>query len=174
MPRTPASRAPSAPSVEDSAVLVLFDLANHLFKGGERLARLAGLTTQQWLVLLDIAGDPNFPAPAGRRRDAAGGVLPSSIARDRGISRASVSAVVSQLLDRGLLRQAEDPADGRRRRLVVTDAGRRSLARVEPARRRSNQRLFSGLTPAGRRRLLADLRGCLETLWQDEAAPLSA
>jgi hypothetical protein len=53
---------PGTASVEESIVLTLFDLSNHLGKLGEGLAGRAGLTTQQWLLLLQVAGDPNFPA----------------------------------------------------------------------------------------------------------------
>jgi len=43
-------------------VLSVLDLSNQLGKLGEGLAAHAGLTTQQWLVLLQVAGDPNFHA----------------------------------------------------------------------------------------------------------------
>jgi len=39
--------------------MALFNLSNQLGKLGEGLAAQAGLTTQQWLGLLKVAGDPN-------------------------------------------------------------------------------------------------------------------
>lgn len=156
----PAARIPQ--TVEESLVLALFDLVNHLQRRGEELASLAGLTTQQWLVLLQIAGDPNFPAVA-RTSDAP--VLASDIARVRGLSRATVSAVVSALKQRGLISEQPDPDDARRRGLVITDAGVAALERVEPARRAANQRLLVEIDPASRKRMLTYTLDCLAVLW---------
>ncbi len=157
-PATP--RRPAA-TTEESIVHVLFDLANHLARRGERLAGQAGLTTQQWIVLLQIAGDPNFPGAPARRP---AGILPSEIASARGVSRATVSAVVAQLTQRGLIEQVADDADLRRRRLVPTAAGQRVLAELAPVRRAANRRLFARLGAAERAELLRLLRGALASL----------
>ncbi len=148
-------------TAEESIVHVLFDLANHLMRRGERLAGSAGLTTQQWIVLLQIAGDANFP---GAPRKKPVGVLPSEIAAARGVSRATVSAVVAALLQRGLVAQVDDPDDKRRRRLAPTAAGHRVLDELAPLRRGANRRLFSGLSPAERTELLRLLRAALASL----------
>lgn len=143
-------------------MLALFDLANHLQRRGERLAAMAGLTTQQWLVLLQIAGDPNFPSSARSAEDL---VLASDIARVRGVSRATVSAVVSALKRQGLIRETADPQDRRRRYLEVTRAGTAAIEAVDPERRAANQRLLSELDQVERRRLLDYLHRCLAALW---------
>ena len=88
-------------------MLAVLDLSNQLGKLGEGLAAHAGLTTQQWLVLLQVAGDPNFHVPDGRAVPAKGGVLGSEIALARGVSRASVSTLVAQLLGKGLIRRIQ-------------------------------------------------------------------
>ena len=54
------------PHLEESLILTLYDLVNHLTKNGENLALIGDLTVQQWLVLLQIAGDPNFPSSASK------------------------------------------------------------------------------------------------------------
>ena len=148
--------------LEESVVLALFDLANHLQRRGERLASVAGLTTQQWLVLLQIAGEPNFPHSA---RDEDNRVLASDIARVRGVSRATISAVVSALKKLGLIREDADPADRRRRYLAITRAGADAIVAIEPQRRAANQRLLDGLDQADRKRMLAYLERCLGVLW---------
>lgn len=158
----PPVLGPQTATVEESIVLALFDLANHVNRRGDRLAAVAGLTTQQWLVLLQIGGDPNFPSGGGARP---GGVLPSEIARARGITRASVSAVVTALLRRGLIDETADAADGRRRRLSLTAAGVAALASVQPARVAANQRLLAQLDARERARFLRHLRLCLDALW---------
>lgn len=149
------------PTLEESLVLALFDLANHLQRRGERLAARANLTTQQWLVLLQIANDPNFPHHASSGKP----VLASDIARMRGVSRATVSAVVTTLKSRGLIREVPDPDDRRRRYLVITRSGMAALDKIEADRRAANQRLFAGLAPADRRRMSSYVESCLAVLW---------
>lgn len=157
----PARWAAPARAAEEAIVLALFDLANHLQRRGEQLAATAGLTTQQWLVLLQIGGDPNFPsAPT-----AGGTILASDIARARGVTRATVSAVVTALERRGLIVAASDARDARRRRLALTPAGAELLAALQPARGAANRRLLGGLAARDRARFLGYLDHCLATLW---------
>ncbi len=146
------------PSVDQAIVLTLFDLANHLQRGGEALAATAQLTTQQWLALLQIAGDPNFPS-RGRA------LLASEIARSRGVSRATLSVQIAALRRRGLIEERPDPLDARRRFLAITDRGREVVAAIEPPRRAANQRLLAHLPAPDRARFLQYLRGCLDVLW---------
>lgn len=161
MPHLP----PLTRTVEDSIVLTLFDIANELGKLGEGVSSKAGLTTQQLLMLLQIAGDPNFAVPKDSPSRGAPGIMASEIARERGVSRANVSILVAQLLRMGLVSQEEQPDDRRRKHLTVTDAGRRALADTSSARHEANQNLFASLTPVERKQLLRSLRACLERLW---------
>lgn len=161
MPRPPRLTR----TTEDSIVLTMFDIANELGKLGEGVSSKAGLTTQQWLMLLQIAGDPNFAAPKDGPSRNGPGIMASDIARARGVSRANVSILVAQLLRMGLVSQQERPEDRRRKYLTVTDAGHRALAGIESARRQANQSLFASLTPTERKQLLRSLRACLERLW---------
>jgi len=149
-------------SLEESLVLALFDLANHLVRRGEKLAHAAGLTTQQWLVLLQIAGDPNFPYSP---REPNARVLASDIARMRGVSRATISAIVSSLKNRGLIREEADPLDRRRRYLEITAAGTAAVEAVQPARRAANRRLLGELDEVERKRFLHYAQSCLAILW---------
>ncbi len=157
-------------STEESLILTLLDLANHLAKNGEAMAAQEGLTSQQWLVLLQVAGDPNFPSPrrgAQRQRareHGADGVLASDIAAARGVSRANVSSMVSPLLRRKLVQQTDDTADRRRKLLTLTPTGREVIERLEPLRRRANQKLFADLDPAAKKALLRHLRHRLTKL----------
>jgi DNA-binding MarR family transcriptional regulator len=152
-------------SIEDSIVLALFDIANELGKLGDGVSSRAGLTTQQWLLLLQVAGDPNFAVPKDSPARNGAGVMASEIAAARGVTRANVSILVAQLLRMGLVSQAAQPSDRRRKHLTVTDAGRAALATIESARHEANQNLFAGLKPAERRQLLRSLHACLERLW---------
>lgn len=166
MPRPPRLTR----TTEDSIVLTLFDIANELGKLGDGLASQSGLTTPQWLLLLQIAGDPNFAAPPDSPPREGPGIMAFEIARDRGVSRANVSILVAQLLRMGLVSRAAHPEDRRRKHLTLTDAGRQALAAIEDARHEANRNLFAGLAPAERKQLLRSLRTCLERLWLVERA----
>lgn len=155
-----------AQAVEESLVLTLFDLTNRLSKLGEDVAAGAELTTQQWLVLLQVAGDPNFPAPSHLENRRSGtGIMASEIAAARGVSRASVSVLVSELLKRGLVRQEEEAGDRRRKRLFVTGDGWHTIESLEDARKSANRELFADLDPGERSDLLGALHKCLGRLW---------
>jgi len=113
---------PPQPSPEEAIVLALFDLTNQLTKLGEAITARAGITPQQWMVLLQVAGDPNFPSSA-RERVSRRSTLASDIAADRGVSRAHISTLVAGLRRRGLLRQVTHAGDRRRKHLELTAAG---------------------------------------------------
>ncbi|MBL9015972.1 MAG: MarR family transcriptional regulator [Myxococcales bacterium] len=155
---TPRGSVRLGAAPEEAVVLAVFDLANHLQRRGEALAATGGLTTQQWLVLLQIAGDPNFPE---RAHDDEHRVLASDIARVRGVSRATVSAVIGALRGRGLVEEQADPDDRRKRYLTITSAGAALIEELDPHRRAANRRLFSGFTREERAQLLHLLRRCL-------------
>ena len=152
-------------TTEDSIVLTLFDIANELEKLGEGVSSKAGLTTPQWLMLLQVADDPNFAVQGDGPARRATGIMASDIARARGVSRANVSILIAQLLRKGLVSQTEEPEDRRRKHLAMTPAGRRAVADIESARREANKNLFASLAPTARRQLLHSLRACLERLW---------
>ena len=151
-------------STEEALILTLLDVANHLSKNGEALAAREGLTTQQWLIMLQIAGDPNCPGTDGDGAGASCGVLASELARARGVSRANISTLVTALLRKDLVQQQDDPQDRRRKRLTLTDAGQAALERLEPRRREANLGLFAELEVAEREALLRGLRHCLSRL----------
>lgn len=150
-----------AASPEETFILILFDLVNHLTKNGEKLVQLEGLTVQQWLLMLQIAGDPNFSNP----EDATGpAVLASTIASARGVSRPSISSLVTSLVQKGLVAQGEDPADRRQKTLRLTRAGSEALRRLEPRRRRANAKLLQEFSDRELTAVLRVLGRCLDAL----------
>ncbi|MEE4271752.1 MAG: MarR family transcriptional regulator [Thermoanaerobaculales bacterium] len=154
-------------STEESLILTLLDLANHLTRNGGHIAREEGLTAQQWLLLLQIAGDPNFPM-LGETCEAGTPVLASNIATARGVSRPTISALVASLVEKGLVSQAEKPGDRRQKALRATPAGMAVLARIEPARRRANKALLAEFEAEEIELVLRVLRSCLDELWSQQ------
>lgn len=149
--------------MEDSIALLLIDLGNRLTRVGEAISRRVDLTVQQWMVLLQIAGDPNFPT-AEAKRGLSGAVLSSRIAADRGVSRALISATVSELMKRGLVVQSDDPKDRRRKQLTVTDSGVAALRDLQTARCFANDRLLSDLDTHERQTLSEQLAAMWERI----------
>ena len=88
----------------------------------EQLAARVGLTVSQWSVLEEIATE-HF--------------MPSMFAQSEATSRAAVSKVIRQLLDRELIQVAISALDGRQRDYTLTDAGKASLERLRAERQRA-------------------------------------
>jgi MarR family transcriptional regulator, transcriptional regulator for hemolysin len=158
----PSPRIHLDPAPEESLILTLLDVANHLTRKAEELAQRAGLTAQQWLVLLQVAGDPNFGGDGERLVN--GRVLASDIAAARGVSRAHISALVASLLKKGMIRQTQDVADRRRKWLEITESGASALESIEGIRRTSNRQLFDSTGEAKVNEVLGTLEDLRSTL----------
>lgn len=136
---------------EDAIALCIMDLANAIARHSEAILEEAGLTAPQWTVLLNVAGDANFQD--GSR--VGGSIFSSEIAAARGLSRPHISATVTELIRKGLIRQDDDPQDRRRKLLSVSPQGLAVLRRLQPLRQTINDMLLSDL-PLGQREGLLD------------------
>ena len=137
-------------------------------KNSELMALEGGLTVQQWLVLLQIAGDPSFPKPAEPGHSKPNRVFASEIAQARGVSRPNISALVAVLLRKGLVRQHDDPVDRRRKYLSITNKGLRALEQIEPVRRQVNTTLFVDFSADEMEVAGQFLQRLLTRLWHQE------
>lgn len=156
----------SDPLLEESLILTLFDVVNYMTRNGEIMARKGDLTVQQWLVLLQIDNDPGFPKATTESEINPNGILASSIANARGVSRANISTLVAVLLRKKLVRQIEDPNDRRRKFLSITTRGKKALEQIEPVRRRFNAALFAEFSNGELGTVHEFLTRCLEELWR--------
>lgn len=93
------------------------------------------------LARLDVDG----PAPGAR------------LARQEHVTAQAVSKAVARLSARRLVAAEVDPADGRRRRLALTDAGRDAAAGIHTAKNAWLRERLAALTPEERARLAAAL-----------------
>jgi DNA-binding MarR family transcriptional regulator len=98
----------------------------------EQLASHAGLTVSQWSVLEEIATE-HF--------------MPSMFAQSEATSRAAVSKVIRQLLDRGLIQVAISPVDGRQRDYTLTPSGKATLETLRAERQRAIEAIWLTLDP---------------------------
>jgi DNA-binding MarR family transcriptional regulator len=88
----------------------------------EQLAASAGLTVSQWSVLEEISTER---------------FMPSLFAAAEATSRAAVSKVIRQLLDRDLIHVAISQNDGRQRDYALTAEGKSTLERLRGERQKA-------------------------------------
>lgn len=82
-----------------------------------------------------VVGELTFPETAALSRlDRGGPAAGADLARQEQISPQSMGATLAELENRGLVKRAPDPADGRRILLSISSAGRRELNRRRNAR----------------------------------------
>jgi DNA-binding MarR family transcriptional regulator len=104
----------------------------------------SGLTSRDAAFLAHL-GDP-------------GGTGPAELARHLGIAGSTLSAALARLAAHGLVRIDPDPADGRRRIVLLTEAGRKVVASgsvLDPGRVAA---LLARLAPAERRKAVEGLK----------------
>jgi DNA-binding MarR family transcriptional regulator len=88
----------------------------------EQLASRVGLTVSQWSVLEEISTE-HF--------------MPSMFAQSESTSRAAVSKVIRQLLDRELIQVAISAVDGRQRDYTLTASGKAALEKLRGERQKA-------------------------------------
>lgn len=150
-------------NTHDEIIFLLSDIGNFFNKKGDLIAKKAGLTTLQWVVLLNIARDPNLPIVKDSD-ESHPGVLASEIAANRGVSRANISQIISTLLQNGFITQADHPIDRRRKTLHVSDKGWNALKSIQDERRFLNDRLFDSIPDENQSVLVDSLKHLLETV----------
>ena len=108
-----------------------------------RAASPSGLTARDSALLAHI-DDP-------------GGSSPARLARHLGIAASTLSAALARLEGQGMIALSPDPADARRRRIVLTEAGGAALAAgsvLDPARLAA---VLAGMTDEARRQAVEGL-----------------
>jgi DNA-binding MarR family transcriptional regulator len=145
--------------LDHTIVQYILDLSNNLRKNGEHIAAQVDLTTQQWIMLLLLAEDPNHPfnnPPRSKK------IMASDLADALGVSRPNITNLLSQLTEKGLIEQTEDDFDRRKKRLEVTSVAQGLLQAIEPLRADSNKNLFSEFTNDEKEIFLSYLRRCVQ------------
>lgn len=119
-------------TVVHAAIAQLTRLTELFEQRREQLAVRAGLSVGQWSLLEEISTEQ---------------FMPSMFAKTEDRSRAAVSKVIRQLLDRGLIRVAISAADGRQRDYALTDEGRATLERLRAERERAIEAIWLKIDP---------------------------
>ena len=150
-------------NIHDEIIFLLSDIGNFFNKKGDLVAKKAGLTTLQWIVLLNIARDPNLPF-AKNTEAPHPGVLASEIATNRGVSRANISPIISTLINNEYITQKDHPTDRRRKTLHVSEKGMSALKSIQNERRFLNDLLFATISENDQTVLVNSLQHLLKTV----------
>lgn len=118
-------------------------VSNHVSRGFAR--RLAGrdATAAEWVVLRELWD---------------GALIPSAVAERLGMTRGAITKLADRLAAKGLLVRAPDAADGRRRSLALTAAGRRLVPELAALADSNDAEFFAHLGAAERAALEATLK----------------
>lgn len=149
-------------SVSAKILWHILEISNLLNKYGDYIAQEAGLTTQQWLIMLYLAEDPNIPF--FEREHHLKPLMASELADALNVSRPNITNLISSLLKKEMVIQLPDEIDRRKKRLQLTTKGMELLARLEPGRKRFNQNLMAGFSAEKKAQLLETLSLCNATI----------
>ncbi|WP_394972739.1 MarR family winged helix-turn-helix transcriptional regulator [uncultured Croceitalea sp.] len=153
-------------SIEESIVLSIFDLANQLKKIGDEVYQKVGLTTQQWLILLHLADNPNLPF--FKRETHKKALMASELADSLNVSRANITNLINVLLEKNLVRQYEDANDRRKKRLELTKEGLELLNRTQPSRLAVIMYLTEGFSQEEKETFLRFIEACMNKVTNED------
>ena len=145
--------------VEKNLVLSILKLADELHRFRNAISEKYGLTSQQWLILLYLADDPNLPKVNGHAGQKT--VLASELADSLHTSRPNITNLINQLLKKGFVHQVKDHKDNRRKVLQLTTRGVQVLDEIEPNRDKYTNQLFEHIDPADLDRMGDIIESCL-------------
>jgi DNA-binding MarR family transcriptional regulator len=130
--------------LEESLLLRMILVGDRLKRRRDIISQKIGISTQQWLILLHIARDPNIPfiINEDHKKDR----MPNEIAATLGTSRPNVTVLMNGLLEKGLINEEKDPDDKRRKRLTLTSSGLALLDSLQAKREKLNSDLFAGFS----------------------------
>jgi len=148
----------------DSAKTIwhILEIADLLKKYGEMITAREGITSQQWLIMLYLAGDPNIPY--FEREEHLKPLMASELAEAFNVSRPNITNLLNGLIKKKLITQVEDDVDRRKKRLKLTKKGDSLLQKLEPGRKEFNENFFEGLSERERKSMLKYLAVCNQTI----------
>ena len=131
-------------NIDSEIVFHLLQVADELRRNGDFITQKAGITTQQWLIMLHLAKDPNIFYL--QKNESSEQMLAKELAESFNISRAGITNIINVLMEKGLMIREEDAVDKRRKRLTLTPKGMEVLEKLEPLRIQANTHLLKEIT----------------------------
>jgi DNA-binding MarR family transcriptional regulator len=154
-------------TLDESVVFSVITLADTILKNGDFVCQRYGITTQQWLIMLHLAHDPNIPNADPEAAASNTPVVASKLAEKLNVSRPNITNLINSLSEKGLVEQIADKKDRRKKFLILTPEGAEIINKIEPHRHQANRRLLEHLDNEQKEVLLQQLQACLLVLTSD-------
>jgi DNA-binding MarR family transcriptional regulator len=117
------------------------EIADRIRSIGDKVGKPEGITTQQWVILLHLAGDDNMTYLQNNKQEKP--LMAKELAEALHTSRANITNLVNVLIGKSLVLQVADNLDRRRKRLRLSAEGQKVVKRLEKQRNLQNDRLLS-------------------------------
>jgi DNA-binding MarR family transcriptional regulator len=124
-----------------SLIFHVIKMSETIRKYGDVMTQQHGITTQQWLILLLLAKDPNIVYFKDHPQEKP--MLAKELAEAMNVSRANITNLLNVLMKKDLVMQTFDKSDKRRKRLILTKTGEKIVMALERPRHAGNNRLLN-------------------------------
>ncbi len=142
--------------LETSILLGIYETAIKLVSKNVEFIQKAGLSNQQWIILIHLAKDPNLPYLIREKHDKP--MMATELAESLGVTRANITNLLNVLMTKKLVKQIEDKEDRRIKRLVLTEKAEKLIMDIHPERTESNKSQLKGLNMQEKKQFLSHLQ----------------
>lgn len=149
-------------NINASVIFHVIKLAETWKKKGDLITQQYGITTQQWFILLLLAGDPNIIYLQENKHEK--DLMAKELAEALNVSRANITNLLNVLIDKNLISQGADENDKRRKRLTLTKEGRVLVEKLEKPRLQVNEKLLNKFSKTEKENFIAFIAICLENM----------
>lgn len=153
--------------LETSILLGMYEAAIKLVSKNVEFVQKAGLSNQQWIILIHLAKDPNLPYLIREKHDKP--MMASELALSLGVTRANITNLLSVLMDKKLVKQIEDKDDRRIKRLTLTPKAEKMITEMSPERMKSNEMHLKGFTKVEKEQFLGLIQKITQNIINDKS-----
>ena len=137
------------------------EIADRIRHIGDKVGKPEGITTQQWVILLHLAGDDNLTYLQNNKQEKP--LMAKELAEALHTSRANITNLVNVLIGKKLVTQVADNLDRRRKRLRLSPEGQKVVKRLEKQRNQYNDWLMKGFEEKEKLAVIKFMKGFLLT-----------
>lgn len=152
-------------SLNASVIFHVIKFNETIRKNGDVLTKDFGITTQQWLIMLLLANDPNVIYLQEKPQEKP--LLAKELAEAMNVSRANITNLINVLLEKDMIKQSYDKQDRRRKRLILTPAGEAVIEKLEVTRHEGNEKLLAEFSKEEKLKFIEFISKCLNVMQRD-------
>jgi DNA-binding MarR family transcriptional regulator len=149
-------------NINASVIFHVIRLSETWKKNGDMITKKYGITTQQWLILLLLANDPNIIYLQEHPQEKP--LMAKELADAMNVSRANITNLLNVLLKKKLVLQVADDLDKRRKRIVLSKAGEKIVASLETERTEKNNQLLNSFSKTEKDTFISFIKVCLSAM----------